>query len=109
MRIADSQALICRTNGGDEYVLACPTCGNSYLHHGCVVVYQRSEDAPRVLRTIIDDGIASIEWVENNRSANPSARRHGLSIEFNCENCGHENELTIAQHKGETFVRWRYC
>jgi DNA-directed RNA polymerase subunit M/transcription elongation factor TFIIS len=102
------RTLVCRTDG-DEHVLACPSCGNSYLHHGCIVVYRRSEDAPRVLCTVINDGIAKLEWLENNRSDNPSPRRDGLTIEFSCENCGRENELTIAQHKGETLVRWRYC
>jgi DNA-directed RNA polymerase subunit RPC12/RpoP len=39
---------------GDEHVLACPTCGSSYLYHGRVVIYDRAEDAQRVLRTIVD-------------------------------------------------------
>jgi len=39
---------------------------------------------------------------------NPSRRRDGLAIEFSCENCPAILELTIKQHKGETFFAWRY-
>jgi hypothetical protein len=91
---------------GDEWVLTCPYCGNSYLHHGKVVIYERQEDAPRVLRTEVGDRGAKLEWVAND-NRNPSARRHGLYIEFYCENCGRRSELTIAQHKGETLLGWR--
>jgi hypothetical protein len=31
-----------------------------------------------------------------------------LAIAFECEICDARAELTIAQHKGSTFIQWRY-
>ena len=39
-------------------------------------------------------------------SGNPSARRHGIAIEFTCEQCGDGLRLTIAQHEGHTLIEW---
>jgi hypothetical protein len=102
----DHAVIFFSRKNGNEYVLACPLCCNSYLHHSRVVTYDRSEDASRVLRTIVDGGTAQLDWVANDKS-NPSPRRHGLAIEFCCENCSGKYQLTIAQHKGETFIGWR--
>ena len=76
------------------------------LHHGRVVIYQRREDQSQALRTIIDgaDGGARSDVVIND-DGNPSHRRHGLAIDFHCEQCRNIGELTIAQHKGQT----RHC
>jgi hypothetical protein len=97
--------IVCSSRG-NECAPACPRCGNNYLHHGKIVAYERCEDAPRVLRIEVGGGGARLEWVTND-SRNPSTRRHGLSIEFCCENCGRNSELTIAQHKGESLLGWR--
>jgi hypothetical protein len=105
-RIGQTQDVIAVENRGGQGALACPCCGNSYLHHGKIVAYERCEDAPRVLRIEVAGGAAKLEWVAND-SRNPSARRHGLCIEFCCENCGCDSELTIAQHKGESLLGWR--
>lgn len=43
---------------------------------------------------------------DNTVSGNPSARRDGLAIRFTREN-SKMDELTFAQHKGETMVAWR--
>jgi hypothetical protein len=86
--------------------LVCPGCGEEYLHHGRVVVYSREEDSSLVVRTTID-GTALEQFQVENSSDNPSSRRDGLTIAFWCEGCDKTHELTIAQHKGSSLVRWR--
>lgn len=88
--------------------LTCPGCGGNYLHHGMVVVFERDrEDAP-TRATSIDGGAVivsphSAPWVE---ARNPSSRRNGLSIQFECETCDARPMLTMAQHKGTTVIAW---
>jgi hypothetical protein len=89
-----------------ENPLLCPQCGNGNLHHGRVVVYDRTEDAPKIRETVIDKTIA-ISMVPSSQSRNPSSRRDGLAIEFNCESCDGLSELTVEQHKGSTYLNWR--
>jgi hypothetical protein len=88
-----------------ESLLLCPYCNFDYLHHQEVTVFDRGEDSKSVLETRCNDGktVSSITQGERN----PSCRRDGLSIRFDCEGCGIPAELTIAQHKGRTFVAWR--
>ena len=89
-------------------MLNCPICHGDNLHQGRVTVYERNEDAEQVLRTIVADrGHLSRDFVANSSSGNPSARRHGLAIQFECEGCGDIGELTIEQHKGSTYLAWR--
>jgi hypothetical protein len=72
-----------------------PGCGGWNLHHMRVFAYDRREDDERVLRTTIDGNGAELEWRANDHS-NPSSRRDGIVIEFWCENCDCDPELTIA-------------
>jgi hypothetical protein len=39
---------------------------------------------------------------------NPSVKRDGIVINFNCEHCDNEAKLRLAivQHKGQTFFYW---
>jgi hypothetical protein len=94
---------------GDEALLLCPRCGEDYLHQGRVEVFARSEDATTGLHTTTD---AEDVRVDHDLRANPSARRQGLTIAFDCELCDGGDDapglvLTIAQHKGRTFLAWR--
>jgi hypothetical protein len=83
----------------------CPRCGFYYLHQSVVTVYSRArEDDPTV--EIEVRNTATIE-VRTKATRNPSSRRDGLAILFDCENCDFVGELTIAQHKGNTLVGWR--
>ena len=94
----------------DDDVLECPHCPNaieSYLHHGKVTVYDRHEDESRIKKTEVSNGVAHTKEVDNSCSGNPSSRRHGLAICFECELCGRTSELTIAQHKGQSLLAWR--
>ncbi|MDE4619650.1 hypothetical protein [Sinorhizobium meliloti] len=92
--------------------LKCPNCGGSHLHHIKVAVYDRSEDAAQVTKTVVANGRASMDKVDSLSSGNPSTRRDGIVVSFECETCpaGKDGplELTIAQHKGSTEIGWRF-
>lgn len=91
--------------------LICPQCGGSDLHHNTITIYERlrGEDDPNTLVTNVNNGPrVSLKFNPNN----PSDRRDGLGITFTCESCESLNnggimELTIAQHKGTTYFKWR--
>jgi hypothetical protein len=89
-------------------VLHCPNCGFNYLHHEAVTVYDRGEDAEQTGRTEIS-GVNRVVMsiVSSDKSGNPSSRRDGLAIRFWCEGCPAKPELTVVQHKGETYLAWR--
>jgi len=99
---------------GLEYsVLTCPRCGEHYLHHRGVTAFDRGEDDDTVTKTVVTTGTTTAQQVSSEGSGNPSKRRHGLSIQFECECCGGNAaddiiEMTIAQHKGCTLLAWRY-
>ena len=95
---------------GDGGELCCPGCGSINLHHGFVKVFSRDEDQTEVVVTTISPAsreAASVTSIETTKGhGNPSARRHGLRIRFTCELCPGVFDLTIAQHKGITYVAW---
>ena len=89
--------------------LECPCCHESYLHQSIVEVYNRREDDEQVRCTIVDSGNVHSQALPNSASNNPSSRRQGLIIHFECEHCGDTDlQLRIAQHKGYTFMDWEY-
>jgi hypothetical protein len=88
--------------------LKCPRCGFGYLHQGRVTVFERSEDDELTAVTIVDGGLSATHLRPSTEVNNPSSRRHGMAIAFNCEGCGEGIELTFAQHKGVTAVAWRF-
>ncbi len=86
--------------------IACPNCGDGYLHHGTIHVYNRfREDG---------DGIESVvePCSQVNQHIRPSAqipfRRDSLYIEFRCEVCPVKPVLWIEQHKGNTYMHWTW-
>lgn len=92
----------------DTSDLKCPGCGELYLHHGAVRVFDRREDSEVVDVTKVVGGLSSTHRVPSTGSGNPSSRRGGITIEFSCEHCeGPGFTLTIAQHKGYTLVGWQ--
>jgi hypothetical protein len=97
---------------GSVSELRCPRCAGPNLHHLGVTVFDRAEDAPVVIRTLVEGGKSKTDVVPNGDSGNPSSRRDGLAILFSCEGCGGDLadpiELMIAQHKGSTEIAWRY-
>jgi hypothetical protein len=91
----------------EEYIegygaqLICPNCGENYLHHGAVEVFDRTEDANAGIHATVWDGTMQ---VSTDMDGNPSDRRHGVNIYFTCELCDKRTLLTIAQHKGNTYL-----
>lgn len=81
--------------------LRCPSCGNNYLHHETIEIWERGEDKECGLHIVIDDGKSSID---TDLKGNPSMRRHGLTIAFSCEGCSARPVLSFTQHKGNTCV-----
>ena len=86
--------------GGINWILVCPGCGGTYLHHGVVNTFDRDEDAENGRHVRIGRGVV----IDHDLRNNPSFRRGGLTITFSCETCSAESTLRIAQHKGQTFV-----
>jgi hypothetical protein len=89
-----------------DFALCCPGCGGNCLHHNMVTVYSR-RDERRTVETRISGRIATMDLVPSDRCSNPSSRHDGLAISFWCEGCSLVSELTIEQHKGQTFFAWR--
>jgi len=103
-----------RLNTFAEYSeLYCPVCQGPNIHQGRVAVFQRGEDGVKTFQTIVSGEKADVAVVDSSQCANPSSRRQGLRIEFDCENC-HSREpntfiaLTISQHKGFTELSWEF-
>lgn len=86
-----------------EGKLECPYCEFDYLHYDKIEVFERGEDDNQGLHVTVQDGLATTDL---DISANPSLRRHGVSIRFWCEGCKEKPLLTIAQHKGNTYLEF---
>jgi hypothetical protein len=101
------------SNSSTPPILLCPRCQSRNLHHAKVTTFNRSEDEETVVVSSTEDKTTRTDVLPNHLSGNPSSRRDGLAIRFWCENCGGQSdddiiELTIAQHKGDTLVEWRF-
>ena len=83
--------------------LLCPVCGEQWTHHDQVEVFERQEDAETGVHVRVATGMDKAE-VDESLEGNPSSRRNGLCIRFWCEICGAISLLSIAQHKGITYV-----
>ena len=81
--------------------LVCPNCKGTYLHQVSVDYFDRQEDAQQGTHILVQNGTATLD---TNMSGNPSKRREGIVITFDCENCEATPRLTIAQHKGNSLV-----
>jgi hypothetical protein len=89
---------------GAETVLQCPGCRSQYLHHYRVDVFDRPrEDAVSGLHVTVNAGTLA---VTTDLADCPSARRDGVRIFFYCENCCAVPALSLAQHKGQSFLWW---
>jgi hypothetical protein len=89
-------------------------CGSEYLHQGNITVFERGEDGDTTTVIAQDGKTVQTSNFPDRDTCNPSPRRHGLIIEFDCEECGVSNgipggtlqRLAIFQHKGNTFMEW---
>jgi hypothetical protein len=88
--------------------LTCPRCGCDNLHQTSVTAFWRSEDQSTVLECY-SDLERKYYTSETDGENNPSSRRQGITIEFDCEQCEGNKplELCITQHKGTTYLTWR--
>lgn len=83
-------------------ILVCQACGFDYLHQGTTQVYFPFDDAANegIHATISAMGLN----LNTSMKGNPSGRRSGIRILFDCEGCNAITELTIVQHNGRTFL-----
>jgi hypothetical protein len=93
----------------DAEILQCPHCSGDNLHHGDVSVFTRAEDDEMVMATHVmgSPQVTMTSRIKNADSQNPSSRRHGMVIEFECETCDNRPKLAIIQHKGSTIMEWK--
>jgi Zn finger protein HypA/HybF involved in hydrogenase expression len=105
-----SQLKFADCNEGEPGALMCPCCGSSYMHHDFVDFYERQcEDGPSHLvrvKAAKEDSINLYSW--DHPGKNPSRRRDGIRIYFWCEDCDASVHLTIAQHKGCSFLEMEH-
>ena len=91
--------------------LACPLCKNTNLHQHKIEVFDREEDEEKGFHVTIGNKAVGLD---ENLKDNPSYRRQGLIIYFQCEHCDglpeelkeveYSSRLVIYQHKGSTFM-----
>ena len=93
--------------------LDCPSCGGNYLHHEGLIYYNRKEDEEygdliSIQGAVVNEKISFISTHISNASMKecPSPRKGGMTIIFSCECCPAKPELSIYQHKGQTFIEW---
>jgi len=88
----------------EDKALCCPSCGERYLHHDKVEVFERDrEDADTGISVSVSKKKAKIG---RSQGGNPSSRRDGIGIRFWCETCKAIPTLAIYQHKGNTVIEW---
>lgn len=97
---------------GSALVVRCPRCDSEYLHHTGAVFFDRVEDGPSAVKIDVRGPATKTAVIPSEGSGNPSSRRHGMKVLFECENCLGEGdstiELNIAQHKGSTQLSWTF-
>lgn len=87
-----------------DALLPCPYCDSDNLRHGEVQVYSRFREGDDGIRvTVFGPGEPAVATVP---SREIPGRRDCLRIIFTCEGCARSSTLLIAQHKGQTLLRW---
>lgn len=84
-------------------LVKCANCGESQLHHYEVQTYFREDEDCNGTFTSVDRQSVVTTNYDDMRN-NPSSRRDGVRILLDCETCEGLTELTIVQHKGQTFL-----
>jgi hypothetical protein len=85
--------------------MACPWCGEGYLHVDRVGIAARQEDRPpttidvNAVTGTITVGDATVNQIGDTGFWNQ--RRHWIELHTNCEMCD-GGVITLAQHKGQT-------
>ncbi len=87
----------------DFLALKCPECGGFYLQFKRVEIFD-TDDGDRQdegLHVSVDHEVAS---VDKRVEGFLGERRHGLTIEFVCGECGKRSMLRVNQHNGSTLI-----
>jgi hypothetical protein len=95
--------------GYGDMTLACPCCDSLNLHQRSYEVFTGGEDSAYSGLAIAigpPDLAVSIASEKKTKLKNPSARRDGIRIWFDCEGCDYHSALAIVQHKGDTYLFW---
>lgn len=81
--------------------LICTNCGHDYLNFRNIEIFVREkEDDINCKHVVVNNQYVH---VDSNISGNPSERRNGLTVRFNCENCRHITGLNVFEDKGQIF------
>jgi len=91
----------------DSSALMCPVCKERSLHQKKVSVFWRDgEDSTcgKFVSSSLEESVVDTYFAGVHR--NPSPRRDGMTIDFDCEICEAEPRLKIYQHKGSTYIEW---
>jgi len=91
--------------GDGENTLHCPACSGGYLHQTQVEIFNRGEDADTGNHVFVAGDHVQ---VDRDLKGNPSRRRQGLTIHFDCEGCTANVRMHVSQHKGNTCVSMEY-
>jgi hypothetical protein len=89
-----------QTGGTGEYSLVCPYCDCEQTHVQKMVAHCRTEDGPT---TTVEVDLTTGGVRRLLARSNPSGRRNAVTLEVSCE-FGHDFEVALAQHKGDTLV-----
>lgn len=116
----------------DKEMIECPYCGSTWTHQNTVWIFNRCEDDDMTMvtrvwnPTIISQDLempsdmVRTKIMPTKMCPNPSSRRQGILIEFECEDCSMEQDpnnennyictdrndfyCAVAQHKGSTIL-----
>ena len=87
--------------------VVCAHCGHENTHLHSVETFSQKEDSITGIHVTagIIDGTCTVS-VDTDVSGNPSSRRDGVIVYFECETdeCGKLTALFIAQHKGADYL-----
>ena len=100
-----NQVIVENYDNDTRAILKC-ICGGINLHQDRVQTFWREgEDADKQNGMVSENGHNTAFMLD--RSKNPSTRRDGMLVRFECENCDAQPELAIYQHKGTTYLEWK--
>jgi hypothetical protein len=94
------------THNDTELIVQCANCGEVNLHAFRVQVFERREEDAEDGRVVDVSYGEPINTRDDAEHGNPSGRRNGIRIYFQCEQCPHISVLALYQHKGTEYLTW---
>lgn len=87
--------------------LQCPVCEGGRIHHHTVRIYERlGEDDSDIIYTLSGHQKVYTQIKDGSDCDIIGARRNGLLLSFDCEDCTGTFDLALFQHKGFTLLKW---